>query len=71
MNKLLYAAALSAAITLVSCSGHSEADKQQLQDAHREAHELLDAMKQTPTRPTTQAEQSVSPAPADSVSNVN
>lgn len=65
MKKLLYIPALL--LILTSCSGHSDANKQQLQDAHREAGEMLRQVRHdASTRPASSAP-AASVAPADSV----
>ena len=58
MKKLIFPAALLM-LALTSCAGHSEADTRQIQDAHTEAHEMLDAVKASSPAPA--------PAPADTI----
>lgn len=43
MKKIYIAASLLlAAATLASCSGHSESDARQIEDAHQQAHDMFD-----------------------------
>ncbi len=65
MKKLLYIPALL--LILSSCSGHSDADKQQLQDARREAGEMLKQVRHDASTRPDASTPAASVAPADSV----
>lgn len=44
MKKLILATVALCALGLSACSGHSDADKQQIQEAHQAAHTMLDSI---------------------------
>ncbi len=52
MKKIFLTLTLFGALALTSCGSHSDADKQQIQDAHNEAREMLrDVKNAEATRP--------------------
>lgn len=66
MKKVLFALAAVAALSLSSCGGKSDANREQISNAHEEAHQMLRDAKAAPAAPAPVQQPTVE-APADSV----